>query len=96
MSRWPKTVPILTAANITKGRMVDPDDQNRRCLLGWIFVTFPLHADGVRCMIYKKMSNWPLMAPQGLEYYNDTHSRREVASLWNEIMQDLGYTEVVE
>jgi len=88
---YPKTVPVLESHHIAKGILHDGD---KSCLYGWSERTFTNAVKGtVEKFIMEAIKEKRKGAPQRIEAFNDKHSPKSVARVWNRAMYLLNYTE---
>ncbi|MDE2103890.1 MAG: hypothetical protein KGL39_42030 [Patescibacteria group bacterium] len=91
-TKWPESVPILSARDICRNEY--KDDQERRCLIGWLCYS-------CRWTIYK---SWLAIREEieratgrgmCLAEFNDNprFPKKLIAQVWNRAMARLGYTE---
>lgn len=97
--RYPKEVPILSARDICRGWADGPNGNH--CLWGWNKVVFgPSASMGTRP--YDLLQAAVVRASQSMHNdmtdFNDdkVNSKRKIAAVWNEVMVELGYTEVTD
>lgn len=106
MKSWPESVPVLTAADICKGKFFS--DKGKRCLLGHARHVFLSHGTPYLASRRERSRYWEVLRAIAKEAgftstsyiveYNDSSriTKRKIADVWNRAMQSLGYTEIIE
>lgn len=94
--KWPKTMPILNGHDMFIGGYHSPCFR-RHCLLGHSFVvganTNSVVENLIQKSICKAITEVVNDAAISIPTFNDTHSLRTDAQIWNRAMYLLGYTE---
>lgn len=93
-STMPEFVPHLTARDIHQGSGDGPNGTH--CLIVWAMEAFK---DGyVRHeIVWRELCRRTgVKSDKRLDLWNDNHTKSEVARVWNEVMAELGYTEVID
>jgi len=94
--KWPKTMPILNGNDMYHGELHSCCGK-RHCLLGHSFVVGAKTNSDVENSILKAIRNaiTEVVGTVDMMIYtfNDTHSLRTNAQIWNRAMYLLGYTE---
>lgn len=94
---WPTVVPCeLIGKDFCRGMLNDIHD--RHCLLGWCDVVFPFiqARSEAKAVIKQEISKlYPKLRSSSIILFNDndSHSLKEISSIWNRSMRRLGYTE---
>lgn len=94
--KWPETMPILNGNDMYHGGFDSPCDR-RHCLLGHSFVvgakTNSYVEDSIQKSIRNAITEVVGTVDMMIYTFNDTHSLRTDAQIWNRAMYLLGYTE---
>lgn len=95
--KWPKTMPILNGNDMYHGALHGCCGK-RHCLLGYSVLIGDGKQSLLRNEIEKNIYRAIAEAKKGviliyLSQFNDTHSLRTNAQIWNRAMYLLGYTE---
>lgn len=93
---WPETAPVLEAQHMHKGHYDHLTDENRHCLVGHVRYWFRDPSPGLHGQVHEALRrrvatltrrSWNVLS------FNDNHSPKLCARIWNATMADLGYTE---
>jgi len=89
---WPKEVPILIAKDMYKGAMKNATG-TKYCLMGWLWYVFAGDSSSGN-LVYNKATKKleDTVDSYDISIYNDSHSHRNNAKVWNKLMRKLGYT----
>lgn len=95
LAKWPDVVPILDPNDIYQGNYDGPEDTH--CFAGWVRLTFSIYA----AEVMYRMASDRLSEPHSLRSvvsWNDSEltSPAMIAQLWNELVRELGYTQIVD
>ncbi len=89
---WPESVPVLTAEDIHRGHYDGPAGSH--CLLGWAREVSPTNR--AYASVRAELALTAGVEWYGVAEFNDAANKAVAASVWNDTMRRLGYTEIEE
>lgn len=96
----PETVPVLTEDHFCKHAL---NKGKRHCMMGWCDYLSKNEFGNSDVKVYKKFEDAIMKEIlkkesycQNLAEFNDTHTNRQNAEVFNSAMRRLGYTEIIE
>ncbi len=92
---WPESVPVLTAEDIHQGGYNGPNGTH--CLIGWCRKVTGTPSEKWQGTVVKRICDeMKALVPGNIATFNDSRPKATVASVWNDTMRRLGYTEIEE
>ena len=85
---WPEEVPVLTNENMCKGQLFYGD---KACLVGWASKIFGTHGPAKLTTVLATIKEE--IKDKDIPGWNDSHTHKQCADVWNKAMKTLGYTE---